>query len=46
MLGKVQEAVHGVTSEEVQRALHRNEWNTARAEQQLKVIEITCVYPS
>lgn len=31
------EAVHGVTTEEVHIALQRNDWNTVRAEQQLKV---------
>lgn len=36
---QLQEAVHGVTSEEVQRALHRSDWNPSRAEQQLKVIK-------
>lgn len=29
--------VHGVTIEEVQKALQRNDWNPLRAEQQLKV---------
>lgn len=40
LIAQVQEAVHGVTSEEVQRALHRNEWNPARAEQQLKTDQL------
>jgi len=31
------EAVHGVTIEEVQSALQHNDWNSVRAEQQLKV---------
>lgn len=31
------EAVHGVTIEEVDVALQRNEWNPVRAQQQLKV---------
>lgn len=34
---KVTEAVHGATTEEVVRALQRNDWNPVRAEQQLKV---------
>lgn len=34
---QVQAAVHGVTDEEVQKALQRNDWNPVRAEQQLKV---------
>ncbi len=38
---QVMEAVHGVTIEEVQIALQRNDWNPVRAEQQLKVREIT-----
>lgn len=39
MIVKLQETVHGVTSEEVQKALQRNDWNPTRAEQQLKVIK-------
>lgn len=35
--GQVMEAVHGVTIEEVESALQRNDWNPVRAEQQLKV---------
>lgn len=31
------EAVHGVTIEEADFALQRNEWNPVRAQQQLKV---------
>lgn len=31
------EAVHGVTIEEADIALQRNEWNPVRAQQQLKV---------
>ncbi|XP_051962562.1 non-receptor tyrosine-protein kinase TNK1 isoform X2 [Xyrauchen texanus] len=38
VIAQIQEAVHGVTSEEVQRALHRNDWNPTRAEQQLKTV--------
>lgn len=34
---QVMEAVHGVTIEEADMALQRNEWNPARAQQQLKV---------
>lgn len=34
---QVMDAVHGVTTEEVQRALQHNEWNPGRAERQLKV---------
>uniref|UniRef100_A0A674EH28 Tyrosine kinase, non-receptor, 1 n=1 Tax=Salmo trutta TaxID=8032 RepID=A0A674EH28_SALTR len=33
---QVMEAVQGVTNEEVRNALHRNEWNPIRAQQQLK----------
>ncbi|KAK7170645.1 hypothetical protein R3I94_000748 [Phoxinus phoxinus] len=40
VLAQVQEAVHGVTIEEAQRALHRNDWNPARAEQQLKTDQL------
>lgn len=34
---QVMEAVHGVTIEEADVALQRNEWNPVRAQQQLKV---------
>ncbi|XP_060791572.1 non-receptor tyrosine-protein kinase TNK1 isoform X2 [Neoarius graeffei] len=37
---QVQAAVHGVTLEEVQKALQRNEWNPMRAEQQLKAEQL------
>ncbi|XP_067299054.1 non-receptor tyrosine-protein kinase TNK1 [Pseudorasbora parva] len=40
VIAQVQEAVHGVTIEEVQRALHRNDWNPVRAEQQLKTDQL------
>ncbi|XP_030636356.1 non-receptor tyrosine-protein kinase TNK1 [Chanos chanos] len=40
LIKQVQEAVHGVTSEEVQKALHRNDWNPVRAEQQLKTDQL------
>lgn len=40
VISQVQEAVHGVTIEEAQRALHRNDWNPARAEQQLKTDQL------
>ncbi|XP_048040059.1 non-receptor tyrosine-protein kinase TNK1 [Megalobrama amblycephala] len=40
VIAQVQEAVHGVTIEEVHRALHRNDWNPARAEQQLKTEQL------
>ncbi|XDV18463.1 hypothetical protein PO909_024156 [Leuciscus waleckii] len=40
VIAQVQEAVHGVTIEEAQRALHRNDWNPARAEQQLKTDQL------
>uniref|UniRef100_A0AAQ6IV93 Non-specific protein-tyrosine kinase n=1 Tax=Anabas testudineus TaxID=64144 RepID=A0AAQ6IV93_ANATE len=36
----VMEAVHGVTIEEVQSALQRNDWNPLRAEQQLKLEQL------
>ncbi|XP_037832454.1 non-receptor tyrosine-protein kinase TNK1 isoform X2 [Kryptolebias marmoratus] len=39
-VAQVMEAVHGVTIEEVQSALQRNEWNPVRAEQQLKVEQL------
>ncbi|KAI5609978.1 tyrosine kinase, non-receptor, 2b [Silurus asotus] len=37
---QVQAAVHGVTTEEVQKALQRNDWNPLRAEQQLKAEQL------
>uniref|UniRef100_A0A8C9TT36 Tyrosine kinase, non-receptor, 1 n=1 Tax=Scleropages formosus TaxID=113540 RepID=A0A8C9TT36_SCLFO len=37
---QVQEAVHGVTSEEVVNALKQNDWNPTKAEQQLKVEQL------
>ncbi|KAM9501828.1 non-receptor tyrosine-protein kinase TNK1 isoform 2-T2 [Clarias gariepinus] len=37
---QVQAAVHGVTDEEVQKALQRNDWNPVRAEQQLKAEQL------
>ncbi|KAI4900179.1 hypothetical protein NFI96_023899 [Prochilodus magdalenae] len=40
VIGQVQAAVHGVTIEEVQKALQRNDWNPARAEQQLKTEQL------
>lgn len=40
VIAQIQEAVHGVTTEEVQRALHRNDWNPARAEQELKTDQL------
>ncbi|KAJ8281997.1 hypothetical protein COCON_G00045160 [Conger conger] len=40
MIAQVQEAVHGVTIEEVQNALRRNDWNPFRAEQQLKTEQL------
>ncbi|KAI7814484.1 non-receptor tyrosine-protein kinase TNK1 [Triplophysa rosa] len=40
VIAQLQEAVHGVTSEEVQRALHRSDWNPTRAEQQLKIDQL------
>lgn len=40
LISQVMEAVHGVTTEEVHAALHRNEWNPVRAEQQLKLEQL------
>ncbi|XP_052010415.1 activated CDC42 kinase 1-like [Xyrauchen texanus] len=40
LIAQVQVAVHGVTREEVQRALHRNDWNPTRAEQHLKTDQL------
>lgn len=40
LVAQVMDAVHGVTTEEVQRALQHNEWNPARAERQLKVEQL------
>ncbi|KAL7876035.1 hypothetical protein AOLI_G00109980 [Acnodon oligacanthus] len=40
LMAQVQAAVHGVTIEEVQRALQRNDWNPMRAEQQLKTEQL------
>ncbi|XP_051550183.1 activated CDC42 kinase 1-like isoform X2 [Myxocyprinus asiaticus] len=40
VIAQIQEAVHGVTSEEVQKALHRNDWNPTQAEQQLKTDQL------
>uniref|UniRef100_A0A3P9PFW8 non-specific protein-tyrosine kinase n=1 Tax=Poecilia reticulata TaxID=8081 RepID=A0A3P9PFW8_POERE len=37
---QVMEAVHGVTTEEVQSALQCNDWNPVRAQQQLKVEQL------
>ncbi|XP_056612967.1 non-receptor tyrosine-protein kinase TNK1 [Triplophysa dalaica] len=37
---QLQDAVHGVTIDEVQKALHRNDWNPTRAEQQLKIDQL------
>uniref|UniRef100_A0A3Q1GBF9 Tyrosine kinase, non-receptor, 1 n=1 Tax=Acanthochromis polyacanthus TaxID=80966 RepID=A0A3Q1GBF9_9TELE len=37
LITQVTDAVHGVTTEEVQNALQRNDWNPLRAEQQLKL---------
>uniref|UniRef100_A0A3B3U3J9 Tyrosine kinase, non-receptor, 1 n=1 Tax=Poecilia latipinna TaxID=48699 RepID=A0A3B3U3J9_9TELE len=37
---QVMEAVHGVTTEEVQSALQCNDWNPIRAQQQLKVEQL------
>uniref|UniRef100_A0A8C6KF41 Tyrosine kinase, non-receptor, 1 n=1 Tax=Nothobranchius furzeri TaxID=105023 RepID=A0A8C6KF41_NOTFU len=37
---QVMEAVHGVTIDEVQSALQRNDWNPVRAEQQLKLEQL------
>ncbi|XP_026122836.1 activated CDC42 kinase 1 [Carassius auratus] len=40
VIAQVQEAVHGVTIEQVQKALCRNEWNPVWAEQQLKTDQL------
>ncbi|XP_029113192.1 non-receptor tyrosine-protein kinase TNK1 isoform X2 [Scleropages formosus] len=40
IVAQVQEAVHGVTSEEVVNALKQNDWNPTKAEQQLKVEQL------
>ncbi|XP_072543857.1 non-receptor tyrosine-protein kinase TNK1 [Salminus brasiliensis] len=40
LIGQVQAAVHGVTIEEVLKALQRNDWNPVRAEQQLKTEQL------
>ncbi|XP_053199478.1 non-receptor tyrosine-protein kinase TNK1 [Scomber japonicus] len=40
LISQVMEAVHGVTIEEVQTALQRNDWNPLRAEQQLKLEQL------
>ncbi|KAM4537279.1 non-receptor tyrosine-protein kinase TNK1 [Odontesthes bonariensis] len=40
LIAQVMEAVHGVTIEEVQSALQHNEWNSVRAEQQLKLEQL------
>ncbi|XP_035263543.1 non-receptor tyrosine-protein kinase TNK1 [Anguilla anguilla] len=40
LIAQVQEAVHGVTIEEVRNALRRNDWNPLRAEQQLKTEQL------
>ncbi|XP_073693268.1 non-receptor tyrosine-protein kinase TNK1 [Garra rufa] len=40
VIAQVQEAVHGVTIEQVQKALYRNDWNPVRAEQQLKTEQL------
>ncbi|KTG38046.1 hypothetical protein cypCar_00024875 [Cyprinus carpio] len=37
---QVQEAVHGVTIEQVQKALYRNDWNPVWAQQQLKTDQL------
>ncbi|XP_071234269.1 non-receptor tyrosine-protein kinase TNK1-like [Salvelinus alpinus] len=39
-IAQVMEAVHGVTNEEVRNALHCNEWNPIRAQQQLKMEQL------
>uniref|UniRef100_A0A8C8BWV1 Protein kinase domain-containing protein n=1 Tax=Oncorhynchus tshawytscha TaxID=74940 RepID=A0A8C8BWV1_ONCTS len=39
-IAQVTEAVHGVTNEEVRNALHCNEWNPIRAQQQLKMEQL------
>ncbi|XP_028330023.1 non-receptor tyrosine-protein kinase TNK1 isoform X2 [Gouania willdenowi] len=40
LIGQVMEAVHGVTLEEVQKALLRSDWNPVRAEQYLKMEQL------
>ncbi|XP_042617299.1 activated CDC42 kinase 1-like [Cyprinus carpio] len=40
VIAQVQEAVHGVTIEQVKKALYRNDWNPVRAEQQLKTDQL------
>lgn len=40
VIAQIMESVHGVTIEEVQKALHRNEWNPIRAEQHLKLEQL------
>ncbi|XP_070786384.1 non-receptor tyrosine-protein kinase TNK1 [Enoplosus armatus] len=40
LTAQVMEAVHGVTIEEVHKALQRNDWNPMRAEQQLKLEQL------
>ncbi|XP_041841495.1 non-receptor tyrosine-protein kinase TNK1 [Melanotaenia boesemani] len=40
LIAQVMEAVHGATTEEVQSALQRNDWNPVRTEQQLKLEQL------
>ncbi|KAM9426359.1 non-receptor tyrosine-protein kinase TNK1 [Pholidichthys leucotaenia] len=40
LIGRVMEAVHGATIEEVHATLQRNDWNPVRAEQQLKLEQL------
>ncbi|XP_034020475.1 non-receptor tyrosine-protein kinase TNK1 [Thalassophryne amazonica] len=40
LIAQVMEAVHGVTTEEVHNALHRNDWNPVKAEQLLKMEQL------
>ncbi|CAN9509660.1 unnamed protein product [Ophioblennius macclurei] len=40
IVAQIMESVHGVTIEQVQKALHRNEWNHIRAEQHLKLEQL------
>uniref|UniRef100_A0A8C2F0N5 Tyrosine kinase, non-receptor, 1 n=1 Tax=Cyprinus carpio TaxID=7962 RepID=A0A8C2F0N5_CYPCA len=40
IIAQVQEAVHGVTIEQVQKALYRNDWNPVWAQQQLKTDQL------
>ncbi|XP_028847409.1 non-receptor tyrosine-protein kinase TNK1 [Denticeps clupeoides] len=40
LIKHIQEAVHGVTSEEVRAALQKNDWSAVKAEQQLKVEQL------